>query len=143
LGICNWCAYLRDLFKTKSRRTSHQSPITNHQSLVTNHQSLVTIHQSTTTTDTRAKITNSLSTKAYNHQPILTYFKIGFWDGLSPNSRRGAFLLLHSTFYILHFTFYILHFTLTNAPSFLRAVFRILIAVIISKSYLFTRYLFS
>ncbi|MDX2278205.1 MAG: hypothetical protein NW218_01400, partial [Saprospiraceae bacterium] len=25
--------------------------------------------------------------------PILTYFKIGFWDGLSPNSRRGAFFI--------------------------------------------------
>jgi hypothetical protein len=30
--------------------------------------------------------------------PILTYFKIGFWDGLSPNSRRGAFFMPEGAF---------------------------------------------
>jgi hypothetical protein len=28
----------------------------------------------------------------YHHQSILTYFKIGFWDGLSPTEEGGFFL---------------------------------------------------
>jgi hypothetical protein len=40
-------------------------------------------------------IKKSLSGKKYDHQSILTYFKIGFWDGLSPEVGGGLFLLVH------------------------------------------------